>query len=67
LDEFDLVYNEAQKSETNVYFEIFNFELNIDNNKRNIYDMTNKLKKWKYYDTKQEEIDKLELEQMEEL
>jgi len=29
--------------------------------------MVSKLKKWKYYDTKQEEIDKLELEQMEEL
>jgi len=26
LDEFDLVYNEAQKSETNVHFMIFNFE-----------------------------------------
>jgi len=29
--------------------------------------MVNKLKKWKYYDIKQDEIDKLELEQMEEL
>jgi len=29
--------------------------------------MTSTLKKWKYYDVKQDEIDKLELEQMEEL